>query len=154
MVESNDQENKVNNILLVVEDNEDDQLITKMAFKKDPNFQGEIYFVENGVEALDFINNRNKFEDQEKYPDPDLILVDINMPQMNGLQFLDNIKTDPKHKKIPCIMLTSSQNKDDITSSYEKGASGYIAKPISYTKFQDIVKIINEYWKFNILPSK
>jgi CheY-like chemotaxis protein len=148
------QENiKRKNILLVVEDNEDDQLITKMAFKKDPNFIGELFFVENGLEALDFLYNRNQFENKSTYPTPDMILVDINMPQMNGIKFLETIKSEQNLKRIPCVMLTSSKNKEDISQSYDRGASGYITKPVSYSKFQEIVRIINEYWNFNQLPT-
>jgi two-component system, response regulator len=140
--------------ILILEDNEDDILVTKRAFEKDPVFNGTLFIVENGIEALDFLYNRNKYSDPKQFPKPDLILVDINMPMMNGIEFLKTIKEVPEFKTIPSIILSSSQNNQDIQKCYSLGASGYIVKPVSFLRFKEVIHQFNEYWQNNEIIKK
>ncbi|MCP4050283.1 MAG: response regulator [bacterium] len=132
--------------MLLIEDNEDDVILTLRAFKKEESFTGRIYTAEDGEEALDFIYHKNKYQDVKVYPRPDLILLDINLPKINGLEFLSKIKSDPRYQCIPCILLTSSDNDNDVLVGYEHNVAGYLVKPVSFSKFMIIVKKFCDYW--------
>ena len=120
--------------ILLVEDSDTDVKITLRAFDK-AKVKNNIYVVNDGIEAFDFIYHRGKFTDIEKFPRPDLILLDINMPKMNGFEVLAQIKKDPQVNFIPVIMLTSSKNDEDVLKSYQNGAVSYIPKPVSFEEF-------------------
>ncbi len=143
--------NKNINILLV-EDDEVDIQITLRAFKK-ANSRNNIFIAHDGLEALDYLYHRGEFQDKENYPLPDFILLDINMPRMNGFEFLDKIKKDPNFKLIPVSMLTSSRNNDDVEKSYSNYACSYIPKPVCYEDFENVVTSFNYYWQnISLLP--
>ena len=135
---------RVMNILLV-EDNAADVKIALRAFTKS-KLKNEIYVVNNGQEALDFIYHNGKYQDKEKFPTPDLILLDIKIPKLDGFQVLERIKNDLQYSYIPIIMLTSSRNEEDIARSYRGGASSFIAKPVDYAEFVKVVDGFNYYW--------
>jgi len=140
--------------ILLVEDDESDVKLTLRAFGE-IDFKSNIYVVSNGREALDFVYHQGEYQDNKKYPRPDLILMDINMPKMSGLEVLKELKTKPEYKVIPIIMLTSSKNDTDVLQSYDCGANGYIPKPIDYDEFVRIVEGFNFYWHVvNIFPEK
>ena len=140
--------------ILLVEDNEDDVFITKKAFKE-ITVKNNLYVVRDGEEALDFVFHRGDYEDKQKYPTPDLILLDINMPKMDGFQVLETLKKDLEYMMIPVIMLTSSKNEDDITRSYRNHAASYIHKPIDYDEFVKVVNGFCLYWhNINEFPYK
>jgi len=144
-------ENKNINILLV-EDDEVDIQITLRAFNK-ANSGNNVFIAHDGLEALDYLYHRGEFQDKENYPLPDFILLDINMPRMNGFEFLDQIKKDPKFKLIPVSMLTSSRNNEDVEKSYNNYACSYIPKPVCYEDFENVVNSFNYYWKnISLLP--
>lgn len=128
--------------ILLVEDNPDDVLITKRAFKKG-KIKNKLYTVENGIEAIRFLNKEGDYPDA---PTPALILLDINMPLMNGFQVLEKIKGDPKLRSIPVIMLTTSERDSDIDRAYALGCNSYIVKPVNFQKFLDVVINAQEYW--------
>jgi CheY-like chemotaxis protein len=128
--------------ILLVEDNPDDVLITKRAFSKG-KIKNKLYIVNNGIEALKFLNRE---EDYENVPIPSLIMLDINMPMMNGFEVLKEIKKNDKLKRIPIIMLTTSERDKDIDMAYSLGANNYIVKPVSFQKFIDVVVSVQEYW--------
>ena len=125
--------------ILLVEDNQDDIDLTKRALKKS-KYAGEIKLevATDGVEAIEYLNN-----DSEK---PFLVLLDLNLPRVNGFQVLRKIKNDDILKFIPLIILTSSREKEDMIKSYELGANGYIQKPIDFNNFIDVIRKIGEYW--------
>lgn len=131
--------------ILLVEDNEDDIVIIRRAFFKKGKLTNGLYIVRNGEEALDFINHRGKYA-EEKPPTPGLILLDISMPRMNGFEVLKKLKADPEHKKIPVIMLTTSDREEDIIKSYESGACSYITKPANFNDFVKAIERFEIYW--------
>lgn len=138
--------------ILLVEDNEDDIFITKRAFKE-VELKNRLYVVRDGQDALDFIYHRGAYADKEKYPMPDLILLDIKMPKVDGFQVLETLKKDLEYMTIPIIMLTSSKNQEDIVRSYRNHAASYIQKPINYKEFIDVIKVFSFYWhNINRLP--
>ncbi len=136
--------------ILLVEDDENDILITKRAFER-YNFKNELYVVRDGEEALDYIYRRGDYQD-EPVPTPGLILLDINMPRMNGIEVLRHLKNDPEKKRIPVVMLTTSRREQDKIESYNLGVNSYIVKPVDFNKFIDAVTTINLYWSLNQLP--
>ena len=138
--------------ILLVDDNESDVKISLRAFEK-AKLKNNIYVVRDGMEALDFLYNRGDFRDQQKYPRPGIILLDINMPKMNGFDVLNKIKADNDLRTIPVVMLTSSKNDEDVLRSYGYGASSYIPKPVVYDEFVKVVDTFNFYWHIvNKLP--
>jgi len=136
--------------ILLVEDDENDILITKRAFDR-YNLKNTLYVVRDGEEALDFIYRRGDFED-ESIPTPGLILLDINMPRMNGIEVLRHLKKDPEKKRIPIVMLTTSRREQDKIESYNLGVNSYVVKPVDFNKFIEAVTTINLYWSLNQLP--
>ncbi|MEB2784210.1 response regulator [Algoriphagus persicinus] len=128
--------------ILLVEDNEGDIVLTLEAFEEG-KIKTEISVVKNGQDALDYLYNRGKYEKSEK---PDLILLDINIPIITGLDVLKEIKTDTKLKKIPVIVLTTSSNEKDINMAYQNHANSYIVKPIELEDFLKAVLKIEEFW--------
>lgn len=136
--------------ILLVEDNEGDVEMTRRAFGDD-QASYRISVANDGMEALNFLRRQEKFGDA---PRPHLILLDLNMPRMDGKQFLENAKADGAFKAIPVIMLTSSQSPDDIRECYERHASCYVVKPFGSKEFADNVRQIVGVWKdLGKLPS-
>lgn len=120
--------------ILLAEDNEADIKITLRAFDK-AKIKNNVFVVRNGQEALDFVYHRDPYQDQHKYPKPDLILLDIAMPKMDGLEVLKKLKSDAETDYIPVVMLTSSKNEQDVMNSFKNGAASYIQKPVTYDEF-------------------
>ncbi len=138
--------------ILLVEDNQADVKIALRAFAGS-KLKNEIYVVNDGEEALAFIFHEGKYQDKSKYPTPDLILLDIKMPKMDGFQVLEALKQNLEYNFIPVIMFTSSKNEEDIVKSYKAGAASYIPKPVDYEEFVKIVDEFNRYWRvINKLP--
>ncbi|MBW0162397.1 MAG: response regulator [Sediminibacterium sp. Gen4] len=128
--------------ILLVEDNEGDILLTTEALN-DRKIANEVSIARDGTEALDFLRKTGKFSEAAT---PDLILLDINLPKMNGHDVLGVIKNDDELKKIPVIMLTTSSSKRDIDMSYEKGANCYITKPVDMDDFLHTISSIENFW--------
>jgi CheY-like chemotaxis protein len=140
--------------ILLVEDNEADIKLTLIAFESGKS-KNNIQVVRDGEEAINYIFRNEKFQGDEKYPVPDIILMDINLPKFNGFAVLKKIKEHPHYHSIPVIMLTSSSNEIDIIHSYNFGATSYIQKPVDFEEFYEIVDGFNLYWhKINKLPKK
>jgi two-component system, response regulator len=108
--------------------------------------KNNVFVVRDGQEALDFIYHKGPYQDSEKYPQPDIILLDIDMPKLNGFEVLDKLKADPRFSFLPIVMLTSSENEDDVAKSYIKGAASYIRKPLEPNEFIEAIEEINAYW--------
>lgn len=128
--------------ILLVEDNEGDVEMTQRTFRDDKS-ACRISVANDGMEALDFLNKRGKFTDA---PVAHLILLDLNMPRMDGKKFLEAVKEDIKLKAIPVIMLTSSQSPNDIRDCYERHASCYVVKPFDGKEFADAVRQVVRFW--------
>jgi two-component system response regulator len=134
--------------ILFVEDNPDDVELTLLAFKK-YNFSNEIIVARDGQEALDIL-----FPSQEKSKLPDIILLDLKLPKVSGLEVLKQIKNHPETKIIPVIVLTTSNEDRDIRDSYRLGVNSYIRKPVGFNKFVEVVKQLGLYWiLLNEVPS-
>lgn len=128
--------------ILLVEDNEDDALMTREAFE-DANVVKLIQVVKDGEEAMAYLRKEGAYQEAER---PGLILLDISMPKKDGFEVLKEIKTDPKLKDLPVVMLTTSSREEDIVKSYLAGACSYISKPVRFQDFHEAVKIFKLYW--------
>lgn len=128
--------------ILLVDDNEGDVLLTREALQ-DARIVNRISVAYDGVEALKFLRKQAPFRDSES---PDLILLDINLPRMDGKEVLSIIKNDPDLKRIPVIMLTTSSSEKDILTSYDNHANCYITKPVDLERFMDVVRTIEDFW--------
>ncbi len=138
--------------IVVAEDDPDDRILMQRGFEQS-RLLNRIYFVMDGEELLDYLYNRGDYSDAEKYPRPGIILLDLNMPKKDGREVLSEIKADPKLKKIPVVVLTTSKLEEDIIRSYDIGASSYITKPVTFDDLISVLKVIRQYWfEIVILP--
>lgn len=131
--------------ILLVEDNPSDAELTLHALRKH-NLANRIQRVRDGEEALDFIFCRGVFSARRAETGPRLVLLDLKLPKIDGLQVLREIKSDPTTRPIPVIVLTSSKQERDLMNSYELGVNSYIQKPVNFTEFQDVVRQLGMYW--------
>ena len=132
-------------VILLVEDNIADQLLMKRALV-DANIPNKLMIANNGIEALEYLRREGKYANPDDSPTPNMIILDINMPMMDGKQVLREIKSDPRLKMIPAIMFTTSSQEQDIIESYQLGANAYINKPIDIAQFMDMIEKINQFW--------
>ena len=130
-------------IILVVEDDPDDQFLTKEAIKES-RIVNELYFVKDGTELLDFLHHKGEFAGD--FPIPDLILLDLNLPRMNGREALREIKSDQQLCQIPIVILSTSQSEEDVSECYKLGAGGFITKPVKYSDLIETMKTVGDYW--------
>ncbi|MDO9302816.1 MAG: response regulator, partial [Anaerolineales bacterium] len=138
--------------ILLVEDNRMDIELTLDAFKE-ARLENKILFVTNGQEALDYLFRRGIYADRTAYPMPDLILLDLKLPRVDGFEVLRQIKSTEILKRLPVIILTSSKDEGDRALSYDIGANSYLVKPVSFEGFLGVVKQIEGYWlSLNIAP--
>ena len=139
--------------ILYAEDNPLDVELTLEAFKEN-NIGNPIITVGNGVEALEYLSCEGNFADR-KPVNPGMILLDLKMPIMDGIEFLSIVKKDITFKRIPIIMLTSSKEETNLIKSYDLGANAYIVKPVDFKSLTDVVRQIGNFWVIiNELPSK
>ena len=140
--------------ILLVEDNPSDAELTLHAFNKS-KLANQIRLVRDGEEALNFLFCRAPYADRYFDHPPTLILLDLKLPKVNGLQVLEAVKSDPRTKAIPVIILTSSKEEQDLIKSYKFGVNSYIQKPVDFSAFQDVVKQLGMYWLLvNCKPPK
>jgi CheY-like chemotaxis protein len=145
MIESNDFENKTGSIILIADDDADDRLLIKEAFEES-EWKNPLHFVQDGVELLDYLFRRDKFADLAGEPLPDLILLDLNMPRKNGIEALEEIKSEERLKLIPIIVFTTSKAEEDILRSYNLGVNSFITKPVSFDLLVELTKSLAKYW--------
>jgi CheY-like chemotaxis protein len=130
-------------VILLVEDDLADQKLIKISLRNE-KIANDLCTVQSGEEGMDFLYRRGKYSDGT--PQPDLILLDLNMPGMGGKEFLRLIKTDEGLKQIPVVILTTSEAEKDIIDSYKLQASGYVHKPVTLEEFKEAMKKLKEYW--------
>ena len=128
--------------ILLVEDNPGDVRLTQAALAEG-KVQNILHVARDGVEAMEFLRRGPNFL---QAPRPDLVLLDLNLPRKSGREVLKEIKDDPNLRCIPVIVLTSSEAEEDILKSYNLHANGYVAKPVDFAKFVQVMKIIEEFW--------
>jgi CheY-like chemotaxis protein len=131
--------------ILLVEDNQMDVILTMDAFRE-AKLKNNIQVARNGREALDYLFGFDKYADRKLYPMPNLILLDLKMPGIDGFEVLRQIKNTEMLKRIPVVILTSSKEEGDRALSYDIGANSYLLKPVSFKGFTEVVKKIDDYW--------
>jgi CheY-like chemotaxis protein len=130
--------------ILLVEDNPHDVELTLEALMEH-NLANNVFSVSDGVEAMEYLNYEGKFKNRKKV-NPAVILLDIKMPRMNGIEVLEAIRSDKKLKTIPVVMLTSSREEPDLKKCYILGVNAYVVKPVNFMDFMDAVKQIGVFW--------
>ncbi|MEJ2870109.1 response regulator [Actinomycetospora sp. OC33-EN08] len=128
--------------VLLVEDDEGDVLMTREAFEHH-KLRNTLHVVSDGVEALEFLRREGSYTDA---PRPGLILLDLNLPRKDGRQVLEEIKSDETLRAIPVVVLTTSQAEEDILRSYDLHANAYVAKPVDFERFIDIIRQIDDFF--------
>jgi two-component system response regulator len=131
--------------ILLVEDNPDDAELALYALEKN-KVANRIAVARDGVEALDFIFREGRYADRRSAEGPKLILLDLKLPKMDGIEVLRRLKKDPRSSSIPVVMLTSSREERDILESYKLGVNSYIVKPVDFEQFTKAVQQIGLYW--------
>ena len=132
-------------IILLVEDNPDDVQLTLRALKKN-NIMNEIIVAQDGVEALEYLFGTGKFSGRDMSVMPQMILLDLKMPRMDGLEVLLRIRADERTKLLPVVVLTTSNEDKDRIESYKLGANSYVRKPVDFNQFAEAVKQLGLYW--------
>jgi len=131
-------------VILLVEDNPDDEALTLRAFAKN-NMGNRIIVVRDGAEALDWLFRRGAHADRGA-PDPQVVLLDLKLPKVDGLEVLRQIRAEPDTKLLPVVILTSSKEESDLLRGYELRANSYIRKPVDFARFVESVREIGMYW--------
>ena len=139
MIQNNDVQ------ILMVEDNATDAELVLRAFKKH-NLANHVHWVKDGEEALDFIFSRGEYCDRKENQRPKLVLLDLKLPKVDGLEVLRQMKADDNTKVIPVVVLTSSEEEQDMVDSYRLGVNSYITKPVDFDKFVESVSELGLYW--------
>ena len=113
---------------------------------KESKIRNNLYIVENGEEALDYLLRRGRYKDPANSPRPDLLLLDLNMPRIDGKQVLEQMRADPDLRRIAVVVLTTSRQEEDIIRSYDLGCNSFITKPVDMGQFTKVVQTLEQYW--------
>lgn len=132
-------------VILIADDDADDRLMAKEALEEN-RLANEIRFVVDGEDLLDYLHCRGKYDAPDSAPRPGVILLDLNMPKMDGREALKEIKSDPELRQIPIVVLTTSQAEEDIYRTYDLGVNSFITKPVSFASLADMMKTLAKYW--------
>ncbi len=135
----------------MAEDNKHDIIATKRAWKED-NISNPLYIVNNGEECLDYLYQRGKYSELGSAPRPGILLLDIKMPKMDGLEVLKQIRDSKEFSSLPVVILTTSKSEEDKIKSYNLGANAYIKKPVGFEGLKSALKIINLFWAIVEVP--
>ncbi len=131
-------------VILLVEDNPDDEALTLRAFAKN-NIGNRIVIARDGAEALDWLFKRGQHAERSE-PEPQIVLLDLKLPKVDGLEVLRQMRDDPRTKLMPVVILTSSKEESDVLRGYELRANSYIRKPVDFARFVEAVREIGMYW--------
>lgn len=132
-------------VILLADDDEEDRMLTRDALAES-HLLNEIHCVEDGEELMDYLKRRGKYAPPAVAPRPGLILLDLNMPRKDGRESLREIKADPELRQIPIVVMTTSKAEQDVFSSYDDGASSFIAKAVSFAGLIEVMKSLGHYW--------
>lgn len=139
-------------VILLVEDNADDEALTLRSLRK-ANILNKVVVARDGAQALDYLFVRGEFAVRDPGEVPQLVLLDLNLPKVGGLDVLRAIRADQRTKLLPVVLLTSSRQDRDLIDGYSGGANGYVVKPVDFTQFSDAVRQLGLYWLvLNELP--
>lgn len=140
-------------VILLVEDDPEDQELTRRALRAS-KLRNRLVTVSDGEEALDYLYRRGAYSDPESSPRPDLILLDLNMPKLDGLAVLERVKQDACLRRIPVVVLTTSSQEEDILRSYDLGVNSYVTKPVRMEGFAKAIRDLEHYWfELVVLPN-
>jgi two-component system response regulator len=131
--------------ILLVEDNPDDVKLTLRGFERN-NLLNPIAVVQDGIEALDFLFARGSFSDRAGKPPPTLVILDLKLPRLDGLEVLKAMRAEKRTRLVPVVILTSSKEEQDVIASYSLGANSYVRKPVDFAEFMEAVKVLGIYW--------
>lgn len=131
--------------ILLVEDNPDDEALTLRALKKN-NILNPVMIVRDGAEALDYLFCQGAFAGRDASPAPAVILLDLKLPKVDGLEVLKRLRADARTRLLPVVILTSSKEEQDVLSGYSLGANSYIRKPVDFTQFMEAIRQVGLYW--------
>jgi CheY-like chemotaxis protein len=138
--------------ILLVEDNKDDELLLLRALRRS-QISNPVVVVRDGVEALDFLFARGSHAGRDASEQPQLTLLDLNLPRVDGLEVLRHIRADARTRLLPVVVLTSSKEQEDVVQSYSLGANGYVRKPVDFTQFAEAMRTLGLFWlALNELP--
>jgi CheY-like chemotaxis protein len=130
---------------MIADDDAEDTMLIRDALKES-RLKNGIQSVEDGEELMQYLRNEGKYSDKKKYPTPGIILLDLNMPKMDGREALKEIKADKNLRSIPIVILTTSKAEEDILKTYNLGVSSFITKPVKFSTMVDVMKTLNKYW--------
>lgn len=134
-----------NKTILLVEDNPDDVSLTLRAFRKS-NIANEIVVARDGAEAIDYLFGTGAYTGRDPSHQPQLVLLDLKLPKIDGLEVLDRIRADERTRFVPVVILTTSKEQEDMISGYKRGANSYIRKPVDFVQFAEAVTQVGMYW--------
>ena len=131
--------------ILLVEDNPDDVALTLRSLKRN-QIINEVVVVRDGVEALDYLFGRGDYEERDAQQLPAVVLLDLKLPKLNGLEVLERIRADARTRLLPVVILTSSSEEEDILGSYRRGANSFVRKPVDFGQFTEAIQRLGLYW--------
>lgn len=138
--------------ILMADDDEDDRLLAQEAMVES-RVLNELRFVEDGAQLMEYLRGEGLYSDRSEYPTPGLILLDLNMPKMDGREALAALKSDKDLRRIPVVILTTSKAEEDMLKGYDLGAASYITKPVTFDALVDLMRTLGKYWvEFVELP--
>ncbi len=132
-------------VILIAEDDPDDRMLTIRALQQN-RLANDIKWVEDGEELMDYLHRRGAYADDGSAPRPGLILLDLNMPRMDGREALQAIKADPELRRIPVVVLTTSRAEQDIVQSYDLGVNAFVTKPVTFEELANAIRVLGNFW--------
>ena len=132
-------------IILMADDDEDDRLLARDALREAP-VPATLRFVQDGGELLEYLRRERRYAPPADAPPPSLVLLDLNMPRMSGIEVLREIRRDPALRRLPVVVMTTSRQREDVVKSYELGANSFITKPVSFSGLVEVMRTLGRYW--------
>jgi CheY-like chemotaxis protein len=138
--------------ILIAEDEESDFMLLQKAFRKN-NIDDNLVWVRDGLDAIDYLQGSGAYSDRQQHPAPELVILDLKMPRMSGLEVLQWVKDHPEFKVIPTIVMSSSRLDDDVRQAYDLGANTYFIKPTDFATLVRLIQGVHQYWSSGVRPS-